>query len=84
MGLFDRFIKKNEQIEKKEAPTVMINKINAYQSKTIRRYKEFAKDGYQENSITYRCINLIAVNASATKIKVFSGDNLLENHELIS
>tara|TARA_Y100001937_G_scaffold55967_1_gene76965 strand:+ start:8697 stop:10907 length:2211 start_codon:yes stop_codon:yes gene_type:complete len=84
MGLFDRFTKKNEQIEKKEAPTVMINKINAYQSKTTRRYREFAKDGYQENSITYRCINLIAVNASATKIDVFSGDNLLDNHELVS
>jgi HK97 family phage portal protein len=84
MGLFDRFKKQNTPIEKKEAPQVLINKINAYQSKTLRRYKEFAKDGYQENSIAYRCINLIAVNASATRIKVFQGDQELENHELLS
>ena len=84
MGLFDRFKKQNEQIHKKEAPKVLINKINAYGGKSTRRYKEFSQDGYLENSIAYRSINLIANNASATKIKVFSGDNELDNHELIS
>ena len=62
----------------------MINKINAYGGKSTRRYKEFSQDGYLDNSIAYRSINLIANNASATKIKVFSGDNELDNHELIS
>ena len=84
MGLFDRFKKQNEQIHKKEAPKVLINKINAYGGKSTRRYKEFSQDGYLDNSIAYRSINLIANNASATKIKVFSGDNELDNHELIS
>tara|TARA_B100001063_G_scaffold8151_1_gene6318 strand:- start:4521 stop:6674 length:2154 start_codon:yes stop_codon:yes gene_type:complete len=84
MGLFDRFKKQTEQIQRKEAPKVLINKINAYQSKTNRKYKQFADDGYQQNSIAYRSINLIANNVSATSFKVFSGDQELQNHELIS
>ena len=85
MGIFDRFkSKKIEKIQKKEAPQVLINKIDAYAGKTNRRYKEYAKDGYQENSITYRCINLIANNVSACKMRVYAGDDELDNHELIS
>ena len=85
MGLFDRFkSKKPEPFQKKEAPKVIINKLNAYAGKSTRRYKEFAQDGYLENSIVYRCINLISNNASATQIKVFSGEDELDNHELIS
>ena len=85
MGLFDRFkSKKVEKMQRKEAPQVLINKIDAYAGKVNRRYKEYAKDGYQENSITYRCINLIANNVSACQMKVFAGDKELDNHELIS
>ena len=85
MGLFDRFkTKQIEQIQTKEAPQVIINKINAYSGKTNRRYKDYAKDGYQENAIVYKCISMIANNASAVKIKVFSGDKELDNHPLIS
>ena len=85
MGLFDRFFKQEEKpIEKKEAPKVMFNKLNAYSSKTNRRYKDYAKDGYQENAIVHRCIQLISNSASAVKIDVFSGETKLDNHELIS
>lgn len=85
MGLFDRFFKAEEKpTEKKEAPKVMFNKLNAYSSKTNRRYKDYAKDGYQENAIVHRCIQLISNSASAVKIDVFSGDTKLDNHELIS
>ena len=83
MGLFDIF-KKEQKIYRKEAPKVIINRVSAYQGKTDRKYKEHAKDGYMENSITYRCINLIANNVSATKLKVFSQDQELKNHELVS
>ena len=85
MGLFDRFFKQEEKpTEKKEAPKVMFNKLNAYSSKTNRRYKDYAKDGYQENAIVHRCIQLISNSASAVKIDVFSGETKLDNHELIS
>ena len=84
MGLFDRFFKKNEQIQTKEAPKLFLNQINAYAQKTSKDYKAYSKDGYQENAIVHKCISLIATNASACKINVFSGDTLLESHELIS
>ena len=85
MGLFDKFFKKeNEPTQRKEAPKVMFNKLNAYSSKTNRRYKDYAKDGYQENAIVHRCIQLISNSASAVKIDVFDDDIKLDNHELIS
>jgi phage portal protein BeeE len=85
MGLFDRFFKTEEKpTQRKEAPKVMFNKLDAYSSKTNRRYKDYAKDGYQENAIVHRCVQLISNSASAVKICVYSGDTKLENHELIS
>ena len=84
MGLFDRFKSKQENFQRKEAPKVIINKINAYDSKTTRRYKDYAKDGYQENAIVYKCISMIANNASSVKIGIFSGDKKLESHPLLS
>ena len=85
MGLFDKFFKKeNEPTQRKEAPKVMFNKLNAYSSKTNRRYKDYAKDGYQENAIVHRCIQLISNSASAVKIDVFDDETKLDNHELIS
>ena len=84
MGLFDRFTgKKAQPYIRKEAPRVIINKLNSYAGKN-RKYKEYSKDGYEQNSIAYRSINLIANNASAVKINVYSGDDKLDNHELIS
>ena len=85
MGILDKFFKREVEIpNKKQAPQVLINKIQAYQNKSQRRYKEFAKDGYSENAICFRCIDMISNNASAVKIKVFSGDTELESHPLIS
>lgn len=85
MGLFDRFFRQEEKpTQKKEAPKVMFNKLSAYSSKTNRRYKDYAKDGYQENAIVHRCIQLISNSASAVKIDVFSDETKLDNHELIS
>jgi len=84
MGLFDRFKKQTEQIQRKEAPRVLFNKIQAYQGKGIRRYQDQAKQGYQSNAIVYKSVSMIANNASAVKIKVFAGDNQLDSHPLIS
>ena len=85
MGLFDKF--KNEEkseLNIKEAPRVIINKINAYESKTLRKYKQYATDGYQENAIVYKCISMIANNCATVKINLFSGDKKVESHELLS
>ena len=84
MGIFDRFKAKKIELQKKEAPKVYINKINAYQNKSTRKYKDYAREGYLENSIVYRCINLIANNAAATKIKVFQGEQEVDSPPMIS
>ena len=84
MGLFDRFKKQTEQIQTKEAPRVLFNKVQAYQGKGIRKYQEQAQQGYQSNAIVYKSVSMIANNASAVKIKVFAGDNQLDSHPLIS
>jgi HK97 family phage portal protein len=85
MGIFDKFFKTEQpSIQKKEAPKIVINKLNAYSSNQNRKYKDYAKEGYEENAIVHRCIQLISNSASAVKLDVYDGDNLLENHELIS
>jgi len=48
MGLFDIFKKQNIKLQRKESPKVMINKLDAYSYNTNRKYKEYAKDGYQK------------------------------------
>ena len=82
MGIFDKFFKGS--IQRKESPTVMINRLEAYMGKSTRRYKDYAKEGYQDNAIVHRCVKLIADSASAVQLKVFDGDIELENHELLS
>ena len=84
MGLFDIFKKQNIKLQRKESPKVMINKLDAYSYNTNRKYKEYAKDGYQNNPVVSRCIQLISNSASAVKLDCFSGDTKLDNHELIS
>tara|TARA_X000001388_G_scaffold73163_1_gene64591 strand:- start:10783 stop:12921 length:2139 start_codon:yes stop_codon:yes gene_type:complete len=84
LGILDKFFKKQEPTQKKEAPRIVLNKLDAYASKTNRKYKDYAKEGYQENAIVHRCVQLISNSASAVKIDVFSGDTKLDNHELIS
>ena len=85
MGIFDKFFKTdNSTIQKKESPKVMINKLSAYSTNSSRRYKDYAKDGYQDNAIVHRCIQLIANSASAVDLCVYDDDIKLENHELLS
>ena len=85
MAIFDIFkTKQTEQIQKKEAPQVIINKIDAYSGKVNRRYKDYAKDGYQENAIVYKCISMIANSTSAVDLCVYNGDVKLDNHPLLS
>lgn len=85
MGLFDKFFKTNEKLETKQAPKLYLNQINAYESKSIKDYKAFSKDGYQENAIVYKCINLISTNASAVHLNLFDRNNIkIDSHEMLS
>ena len=84
MGIFTKLFGNEEKIEKKEAPKVVINKLNAYANKTSKNYKQFAKEGFIDNPIVNRSIKLISDSASAVDLCVYDGDIKLDNHELIS
>ncbi len=86
MGYFDKFFVKEKKVttETKQAPKIMINKLAAESQKGQRRYKDYAKEGYTDNAIVHRCIQLIANSASAVDLCVYDDDVKLENHELIS
>ena len=47
-------------------------------------FKAYAREGYQENAIVYRCVNEIANGAASIPFKVFQGDQELEQHPLVS
>lgn len=84
MGIFDDiksiFIKSN--VETKQGPMVMMQNVGHSYSKKDK-YEDYAKEGYQENAIAYRCVNEIANGASAIPFKIFSNDIELDNHPLI-
>jgi HK97 family phage portal protein len=50
----------------------------------ILSYNELASEGYLKNAIVYRCVNEISKGASSVGFMVKSGDEILENHPLIS
>ena len=85
MSIFDRvknvFIPQPQNIQTKQSPVVMYNNVSgAYASKD--KYEDFAKEGYQQNAVVYRCVNEIAQGASAVPFKVFDGDIELDNHPI--
>ena len=47
-------------------------------------FKAYAREGYQENAIVYRCVNEIANGAASIPFKVFQGDVELDQHPLVS
>lgn len=48
------------------------------------RYEDFAKEGYQENAVVFRCVNEISKGAASIPFKVFDGDTELEQHPLLN
>ena len=66
----------------KEAPVVYYNSLGVdYQQKT--RYDQLATEGYSENAIVKKCIDLISNNASRVSIELYRGDQLVEEHPLL-
>lgn len=47
-------------------------------------YSDLASEGYLKNAIVYRCVNEISKGAASVGFMVKSGDDILENHPLIS
>ena len=71
-----------KQIIRKEAPVVYYNSVNtSYQQKT--RYDQLSEEGYTENAIVKKCIDLIANNASRVEINLFRGDQEVDEHPVL-
>jgi HK97 family phage portal protein len=87
MAIFDNikniFVKpKDIKKEVKEAPVVYYNSLGVdYQQKT--RYDQLATEGYSENAIVKKCIDLISNNASRVAIELYRGDQQVEEHPLL-
>jgi len=47
-------------------------------------YQDLADEGYLKNAIVYRCVNEIAKGASAVPFIIKAGDQIIDNHPLIS
>jgi len=86
MGIFDNLRKAmfGPQLEIKEAPKVYMSGTGSYFHTRKDNFRSYAKEGYQQNAIVYRCVNEIANGAASIPIKVFQGDTELEAHPLIS
>ena len=48
-----------------------------------RNYRAFAKEGYTQNVIAYRCIRMIAESAAAVKLLAYEGDAELSEHPFL-
>ena len=48
------------------------------------KYEDLAEDGYIKNAIAYRCVNEIAQGACSVPFKVMSGDDVIEEHPVLS
>ncbi len=51
---------------------------------TPRNYAAFAREGFAENAIGYRCVKMIAEAAASITMKVETGDALLDQHPLLN
>jgi HK97 family phage portal protein len=77
MGIFDRF----KKIYTKQAPVIMYSNIG-YSVNRKTSYEEFAREGYTQNSIVYRCINEISQAAASVPLCVYVNDEETEEHPL--
>jgi HK97 family phage portal protein len=78
MGIFDGF---KSKIYKKESPIIMYSNVG-YSPTRKNSYEELAREGYQQNSIVYRCINEIAQACSSVPLCVYVNGEEVENHPL--
>ena len=82
MAFLDRFKKKT--IEQKQSATGSVRIYNVGQPVwTGRDYESFAKEGYEQNVVTNRCVSLISKGVAGVQWQLFSGDTEIENHELL-
>lgn len=85
MGILDNLRNAvfGQPLQIKEAPKVYLQGAMLGHNRRDN-FKAYAREGYQENAIVYRCVNEIANGAASIPFKVFQGDMELEQHPLVS
>lgn len=80
------FFRKKKKIEIKESATGSVVSIyNVGQPIwSGRDYENFAKEGYVQNVVANRCVNLIAKGVAGVSWKLFAGDKELKTHPLLT
>ena len=86
MGILDNLRNAvfGQGLQIKEAPKVYLQGASMMSYNRRDNFKAYAKEGYQENAIVYRCVNEIANGASSIPFKVYQGDVELDSHPLIT
>ena len=49
-----------------------------------RDYQAFAREGFMQNAIVYRCVRMIAECAGAVPLLLYDGDTEIEDHPLLA
>lgn len=85
MGFFDNLRQAfAPRLQTKEAPKVYVQGSGLMGYSRKDTFKDYAREGYQQNAIVYRCVNEISQGAASIPFKVFQGDIELESHPLIT
>lgn len=86
MAIFDRFFGRSQKgtaPEQKAANKPIFSRVGPGQAvATPRRFDKLAREGYQQNVIAYRSINLVAKALASVPFAVFKGETRLEDHAL--
>ena len=83
MAFFDFLKKNNLNLEYKEAPRVHMQQTTPYHNRQDN-YRSYAKEGYQQNAVVFKCVNEISQAAASIGFKVYQGDVELEQHPLLT
>lgn len=90
MAIFDRIFGAKQAAavqhgEQKAAKAPIFNRVSPGSAMaTPRRYDKLAREGYQQNVIAHRAINLVAKAVASIPLTVYRGDTRLSDHPLIS
>jgi len=80
MGWLDRFLGRKDS-----AVGGMLSVRNVGQPVwSGRNYRAFAKEGYGQNPVAYRCIRMIAENVAAIPFLAYEGNKEMANHPLLT
>lgn len=82
MGWMDRFKAALSRKDSAAAPLIAMRNLGR-PVWTSRNYRAFAKEGYTQNVIAYRCIRMIAESAAAVKLLAYERNAELSEHPFL-